>query len=297
MKNTRSLAALVVTAVVPALALAQQKEVDELLAADRAFSAASAKVDIVAGLTPMFSNKVIMPVPGPAAKFAEGIDSVAAALKANPNNVGVKVEWTPVRGGVSADGQHGFTFGYMTVHRPDGSDVPAKYLSYWIRENGSWKVAAYKRAGRQPGEVSTVLMAPSLPAKMLAPSTDVAAVAAFSKSLSDAEQSFSDEAGVIGLSAAFLKYGRPDAMNMGRLPGFTIGNDAISKSVEPPEQVGKPSPLSWKSDYTVMVASSGDLGVSIGWIHQKSDPSATGFPFFTIWRRDNPAAPWRYIAE
>jgi hypothetical protein len=284
----------------PALAFAQQKEVDELLAADRTFAAASAKVDIVAGLTPMFAKKIIMPVPGTPttpAKFAEGIDQVVDALKANKANEGAKLEWTPVRGGVSADGQHGFTFGYMTVHRTDGSDVPAKYLSYWIRENGAWKVAAYKRAGRQPGEVSNALMAPSLPASMVAPSTDVATVAAFRKSLSDAEQTFSDEAGVIGLSAAFLKYGRADAMNMGRLPGFTIGNEAISKSVEPPDQVGKPSPLTWKSDYTVMIASSGDLGVSIGWIHQKAEPNAAGFPFFTIWRRDNPSAPWRYIAE
>lgn len=293
MKN-RFLAALGMTVFVPALAFAQQKEVDELLAADRAYSAAAAKVDIIAGLTPMFSREVIMPVPGPAAKFAKGIDSVVASIKANPNNAGAKVEWTPVRGGISADGQHGFTFGYMTIHRPDGSDVPAKYLSYWTKENSAWKVAAYKRSGRPAGEVSTDLMAPSLPTKMVAPS---AQVAAFSQSLSDAEQSFSGEASVIGLSAAFLKYGRPDAMNMGRLPGFTIGAEAISKSVEPPDQVAKPSPLVWKSDYAVIVASSGDLGVSIGWIHLKSEPNATGIPFFTIWRRDNPAAPWRYIAE
>ena len=283
--------------ILPGFANAQQKEVDELLAADRAYSAASAKVDIIAGLAPMFSKKVVMPVPGPAPKFADGIDSVVAALKANKNNDGVKLEWTPVRGGISGDGQHGFTFGYMTAHKPDGTDVPLKYLAYWIKENGSWKVAAYKRAGRQPGEVSTALMAPSLPEKLTKPTTDPSTVAAFSKSVADAEQSFSDEAGQIGLTAAFLKYGRPDAMNMGRLPSFTIGNEAISKSVEPPDQVGKPSPLIWKSDYTVMVASSGDLGISIGWIHQKSDPSAPGFPFFTIWRRENPAAPWRYIAE
>jgi hypothetical protein len=288
---------IVAALVIPALATAQQKEVDELIAADRAYSAASAKVDIIAGLTPMFSKKVNMPVPGPAPKFAEGIDSVVAALRANRNNDGVKLDWTPVRGGISADGQHGFTFGYMTIHRPDGSEVPAKYLSYWIKENGAWKVAAYKRAGRAPGEVATTLMAPSLPEKMTKPSADVASVAEFSKSLGDAEQSFSDEAGQIGLTAAFLKFGRADAMNMGRLPAFTIGNETISKSVEPPDQAGKPSPLVWKSDYTVMVASSGDLGVSIGWIHQKSDPAAPGFPFFTIWRRDNPTAPWRYIAE
>jgi ketosteroid isomerase-like protein len=281
----------------PTLANAQQKEVDELLAADRAYAAAAAKVDIIAGLTPMFSKKVIMPVPGAAPKFADGIDSVVAALKANKNNDGVKLEWTPVRGGISADGQHGFTFGYMTVHKPDGTDAPAKYLSYWIKEGAEWKVAAYKRAGRAAGEVSTELMAPSLPAKMVAPSADAAMVANYSKSLGDAEQSFSDEAVVIGLGAAFRKYGRADAMNMGPIAAFTIGNEAISRTVEPPENAGKPSPVFWKSDHALMVASSGDLGISIGWIHRVAEPNGATFPFFTIWRRDNPTAPWRYIAE
>lgn len=284
--------------ILPALAAAQQKQVDELLAADRAYSAASARVEIIAGLTPMFSTKVIMPVPATPtspARFADGLDQVVEALKANKSNEGAKLEWTPVRGGISADGQHGFTFGYMTIHRTDGSSVPAKYLSYWIKEAGAWKVAAYKRSSRPAGEVSTALMAPSIPQVMAAPSTDVNTVAAFSKSLSDAEQAFSDEAGVIGLGPAFLKFGSADAMNIGREAAFTLGNEAISKSVDPGGT--GPSQLVWKSDRTVMVASSGDLGVSIGWIHQKSDPTGPGSPFFTIWRRDHPTAPWRYIAE
>lgn len=292
--TSNSLAVLAM-ATVPALAFAQQKEVDALLAADRAYSTASAKVDIISGLTPMFSAKVIMPVPGAAPRFAEGIDQVVAALKANPANTGARLEWTPIRGGISADAQHGFTFGYMTIHRADGTDAPAKYLSYWIRENGKWKVAAYKRAGRPAGEVSMAPMAPSVPAKLVTPSSDPATAAAFSKSLADAEQTFSDRASVIGLGPAFLEFGRADAMNIGREAAFTFGNEAISKSVDPGNT--GPSQLAWKSDQAVMVASSGDLGVSIGWIHQKADPKAPGFPFFTIWRRDSPTAPWRYIAE
>src|ERR1043165_1531481 len=179
--------ALMAAVLLPAAGAAQQKEVDELLAADRAYAAASAKTDIIAGLTPMFSKKVVMPVPSPTSpKFADGLDQVIEALKANRNNEGVRLEWTPVRGGISADGQHGFTFGYMTIHRPDGSSVRAKCLSYWIKEGGAWKVAAYKRSGRPAGEVSTALMAPSIPQVMAAPSTDVATLAAFSKSLGDA---------------------------------------------------------------------------------------------------------------
>ena len=280
----------------PALASAQKAEVESLLAADRGFSVAASMTDVVSGLTPMFAKKVIMPMPGPAPKFAEGVDQVVDVLKANPANAGAKLEWTPIRGGVSADGQHGFTFGYMTIHRADGTDAPAKYLSYWIREDGAWKVAAYKRSGRPAGEVVMSLMEPSLPARMVPPTTDAEQIASFEKSLAAAEQAFSDEAAVIGLGPAFEKFGRADAMNIGRQPAFTIGNVDIAQSVGGPSPTA-PSPLAWKSDYRVIVASSGDLGISIGWIHQKANPNAPGIPFFTIWKRDSIDSPWRYIAE
>jgi ketosteroid isomerase-like protein len=285
---------LLVSLVAVSSATAQRSAVDSLLAADRAYSAASAKTDVVSGLTAMFSPKVIMPTP--ARQFASGIDKVSEALRANPANAQSKIEWTPIRGGISADGQHGFTFGYMTLYNPDGTESPLKYLAYWVKENGAWKVAAYKRNRRPPGEVSTALMAPSLPARMTPPTKDVAAVAKFSESLAAAEQSFSDEAGVIGLGPAFEKYGSSDAMNMGPAAAFTFSNVEIAKGVGGPTP-NVPSPLVWKSDYSVIVASSGDLGVSIGYIRQKADPAAPPSPFFTIWRRESPTAPWKYIAE
>jgi hypothetical protein len=51
----------------------------------------------------------------------------------------------------------------------------------------------------------------------------------------------------------------------------------------------------------VIVAASGDLGVTIGMIRPNA-PGADGkpqppIPFFTIWRRDGLNGPWRYIAE
>ena len=282
--------------VVPAIAVAQQNEVDQLLAADRAYSAASAKTDLISGLTAMFSPNVIMPVPGPAAKFAEGVGAVTEVLRANPANAQSKAEWTPIRGGISADGQHGFTFGYMTIHRGDGTDAAAKYLAYWIRENGAWKVAAYKRAGRPAGEVSLTLMAPSLPGGMVKPTTDSSIIAGLAASLAAAEKAFSDEAAVIGLGPAFEKFGRPDAMNIGREASFTFGNVAIAKSVAGPKPT-EPSPLVWGADYRAIVASSGDLGVSIGFIRNTAAPWGPPIPFFTIWRRESPTAPWRYVAE
>ncbi|MDP2955346.1 MAG: hypothetical protein Q8N53_02905 [Longimicrobiales bacterium] len=60
------------------------------------------------------------------------------------------------------------------------------------------------------------------------------------------------------------------------------------------------SAVSWGADW-VLVASSGDLGVTFGWI-RLNQPLADGTlpparPFFTIWRRAGPTEPWRYIAE
>jgi hypothetical protein len=290
----RTLIALLLAA--PAALGAQQEQADALLAADRAYSIASAKTDLVSGLTAMFSRGVIMPVPGTAARFAEGITAVTEALRANPANAQSKTEWVPVRAGISADGQHGFTFGYMTIRRGDGTDAPAKYLAYWVKEDGTWRVAAYKRSGRPAGEVSLALMPASLPARMVPPITDSTIVSGFAATLAAAEKAFSDEAAIIGLGPAFEKYGRPDAMNMGREASFTFGNVEIGKGVGGPTPT-QPSTLAWGADYRVMVASSGDLGVSIGFIRNKADPSAPPFPFFTIWRRDSPTAPWRYVAE
>ena len=60
------------------------------------------------------------------------------------------------------------------------------------------------------------------------------------------------------------------------------------------------APVSWAPDHGVIVASSGDLGVTIGTI-VTNEPDSTGarqsFPFFTVWRRPSPDQPWRYVAE
>ena len=54
------------------------------------------------------------------------------------------------------------------------------------------------------------------------------------------------------------------------------------------------SSVSWNCE-TCIVASSGDLGVSIGYIRSNADPKAPPSPFFTIWRKV--AGGWKYVAE
>ena len=272
---------------------------DELLAADVAASAASAKTTAIPGLTAMFAQDVIMQAP--AVGFARGIAAATEALKANPDNEAGKVEWTPVRSGISADGLHGFTFGYMTLRRPDNTTVPIKYLAYWVKRDGRWQVAAYKRRLRAAGEVSLTVMTPSTPEKLVPSPSDPAARASFVESLTAAEKAFSDEAQKIGIGAAFTKYGLPDAMNMGGPdePGFVMGADAIGKSVGAGQPTNS-SAVNWSAE-SAIVAASGDLGVTFGFIRQNApdaaSPAPAAVPFFTIWRRSSPTAPWRYIAE
>ena len=98
-------------------------------------------------------------------------------------------------------------------------------------------------------------------------------------------------------------------MNMGSpaAPDFVHGNAAIADFVST-GLAPTASPFTWSAD-DALAASSGDLGVTFGIIHQNGapagaqagapagEPAAAGYAFFTIWRRESPAAPWKYIAE
>ena len=269
---------------------------DEILTADRAFAAAAGDAGLIEALDDMFSANVIVPAPG--GTFLRGKEQVVEALRANPANAGARAGWEPIRAGVSADGLHGFTFGYMTAQGADTTQAHFKYMTYWERQPDGWRARAWKRAPREAFEVPAAAMEPSLPPALVAPETDSDAIRAHEASLAEAERAFSHDAQAIGLSAAFARYGSPDAVNMGPRSGpYVVGAETIGRMVgagEPAEG----SSVSWAPDEAVIVASSGDLGITFGRI-RSNDPSSESppFPFFTVWRRASPDAPWRYVAE
>lgn len=298
--SLRTALVLSMSLVVPSLAApdAPQAAVEGLLAADRAASANAATRTVVPALTPMFRPDVVMP--GPPANLYRGLDAVTAFLAASPD-AAARLSWAPIRGGVSADGQHGFTFGFMTLTRPDGTTAPLKYMAYWTKDGDGWRVAGYKRARRPEGPASTAMMPPVLPAALVAPKTDTAWLDAQRTSLVAAERAFSDDAQTIGLGPAFAKYGAATAVNMGgpSQASFVVGAEAIATLVGAGAP-GPRSPVEWSTDIG-LVASSGDLGISFGFIraHEKNADGSPRppSPFFTIWQRTSPAAAWRYIAE
>lgn len=274
-----------------------QQAVDQLLATDRDAGAAGTNTTVVPALTSMFAPDVIMQGP---TGMVRGLAAATEALKANPANATATLTWAPVRGGVSGDGQQGFTFGYMTLRPAAGAPVPLKYLAYWVKREGQWRVAAYKRRARPAGDVSTTLLSPVIPAAMVPATTDTALIGGHRASVIAAEQAFSDEAQRIGLGAAFTKHGWPEAMNMGGQADveFVIGNVLIGRNIGQGSPTDS-SPVFWSADEAI-VASSGDLGVTFGLIRSQAQPGSAGSPpppqpFFTVWRKVNGV--WKYIAE
>jgi ketosteroid isomerase-like protein len=271
---------------------------ESLMEADRSFAARASRSDMVTAMSAMFADGVIMPAP--AGVFAMGKNAVIVALRASPDAATSRVSWTPVRAGVSSDGEHGFTIGYMTQRKADSSRVALKYMAYWVRDRGIWRVVAYKRARADGPPPDTSRMAPVLPFLITRVPQDAAAMTALRRDLMAAEKAFSDEAQTIGLGNAFGKFGREDAVNMGgpASPTFLVGASSIAKLVGGADM--NASPVTWNAD-TAFVASSGDLGITFGVIRRKNlppgEPAQPGSSFFTIWMRADAKSPWRYVAE
>jgi ketosteroid isomerase-like protein len=287
---------MLVPAVIPAQIATPAKIADELLAADRAYSAASAKSDLVSGIAALLAADVAMPAPG---GLVYGSQKAIEALKSNPANTGARMEWTPARVALSADGRHGFTAGFMTIHRADGSDASGKYLAYWEKQADGWKALAYKRnvAKAAPPAIEVSYL---LPKQIVAAKRDAGAIERDRKSLANAERSFSADAQTMGLGAAFKKYGSAEAINLGgpdRLV-FVRGNEQIAAMVGE-GLAPNASPVKWWPEKAI-VAASGDFGVTIGYIvRNERGPDGRalpGQPFFTIWQKDASGA-WKYVAE
>lgn len=272
-----------------------QAAVDSLLEVDRGYARAAGDTNAITALAAMFAPDVFLRAPGD--QLTEGKERAIEALRANAVNLHARLSWQPVRGGISADGQHGFTYGYMEARNPDSSVTHLKYLSYWVRAAEGWKVRAYRRAPRAAAVAATML-APAVPPRMVAVTTDSAIVRRYAQELDRAERAFSDEAQRIGVGRAFVAHGSADAMNFGGPTdtNFVISAAAIGGGMGFDDSTTG-SPLSWAPDH-VVVASSGDLGVTIGFIDQ-NDPTAMPrrFPFFTVWRRESPSGRWLYVAE
>lgn len=221
-----------------------------------------------------------------------GRAAALAALKANPGNHGKSASWRSIKSGISGDGTHGFTLGYLDIEGADPKTAHRRYLAYWVKGEQGWRVAALKQALRQPGEAEIAGLPVSIPVWPGKAADPVTARA----SLIAAEKAFSDRAQTAGVGPAFTENGRSDAINNAP-PGVLVGPAAIGAAVSQGES--GPASINWSAD-DALIAPSGDLGITFGTIRTNAPPpegQPASVPFFTIWMRDGPDRPWRYVAE
>lgn len=266
-----------------------------LLAADRAFAIASASTDLISGITGMLADSVTVIALG---ELFHGVPAAREALGRNPDNAKSTYKWTPLQGDVSNDGQVGYTMGFTTWKKPVGSEAPGKYVAFWTKQRGAWKVLVYKRVARGAGNVATAEeAAPVKPAAKNATYSSADSIR-FAKELDAAERAFSDESAIIGLGKAFTKNSALDAHHTGG------GNDAdfrrgpadigagISAGGEPP--LGS---INWKPE-VVHVAKSGDVGITFGYINIAAPGApARRVSYLTVWKRNTVTDPWKLAIE
>lgn len=291
------LSALAIAACIPvanihAQSLAAQRAA--LLAADRKLGSSGNAPDAVAAISAQFADSVSFISLG---QIFHGVSAAREALGRNPDNAKSTVTWAPIQGDVSADGKVGYTLGYLTLKMPNGKETPGKYVSYWIKERGAWRVLVYKRAGRAPGALPAEEAAPVKPALKAAKNT-AADSTRFAQELDRAERNFSDEAGKIGLGPAFTKNAADDAHHVGgptdaqfRRGPANIGA-GVAAGGEPP--LGS---VTWAPN-VVYVANSGDLGITFGYITIAAPGSASRkVSYLTIWKRNSVTDKWKLAAE
>lgn len=271
----------------------REQAIDSLLAADRAWAqdaATQSFPDAVAGA--LADDAFVMLARG---RSAQGPAAVRAALAAES---GSHASWFPAWAGVSADGTQGFTLGYLEVTPAQGAPLPGKYLAYWRREAGGWRVVAYKRRPRAAGDVPREMAPPLVPTDATG---DAPALAEIEAGVAARERAFSDAAQRSSLADAFARFGHARAVNMGGPAdaAMVVGPAAIARAVSGGEQATGSS-VSWSSD-RIVAAASGDLALSIGMLRLNEAPKEAGvpreFPFFTVWYRAGGEGDWLYVAE
>ena len=263
---------------------------DSLLAADRAWAALGDQTNLVEALTAPMAPDGIFLAPVPSTGFLRGPDQVRDALNANAANKTSKWHSMVIRADVSSDGQQGYTYGYSEQVLATGAVLPGKYLAYWARQtDGTWKMAAYKRQARAAGAVSLTPPAgfetPTSRHRRYYPNTEPDAEL---QALFAVDVAFSDAAQLNGADA-FAAYAAPDGAQTGgnAFASWIFGPDAIRAS-RPAEPFG----ATWKPELGT-VATSGDLGFTIGFIYQGT---AIVSKYFTVWQKQ-PNGRWLYVAD
>lgn len=279
MKNYLTIGA-IVALLIPTAAQAQSKMVQQVVAAETAFSSQSAQTSIEAAL---LGNSTATSLATDNGKLANAQN----VWRSRPSKPGRKMTWYPVLADAAQSGDLGYTTGPWTQFQNGRPESAGEYVTVWRKQlDGKWKFAVnmnIERIGAAPAlpaEVPQPKLMPAVAVPSIAPSNIVLdvdskfAAAELMKPGATYQQSLSAEARLYrpGLS---MMHGAAAVANMKNLDAgyLFVAN-------------------------TGYLAAAGDLGYVVGSLHRPASgkhPEENG-TYLRIWRREADAG-WRIVLE
>jgi ketosteroid isomerase-like protein len=205
----------------------------------------------------------------------------------------------PLGGGISRDGQGGYTFGVTTTALPNVDGPPTvrsdRYAAFWRRDrDGVWRIVAYAEIGGAPVASTVQIPSADLPPSLVIPRGRRSDAA---RQVRQADSAFALLADLQGTGIAFASYVAPQGVVFSG-PEIVIGTDAVRALFDEQQRAG--GTLNWRPVYADAV-NSGDLGFSIGeYVFTGRGANGTVVQRFgkylTIWKK-LPGGEWRFVVD
>jgi ketosteroid isomerase-like protein len=225
------------------------------------------------------------------------LEGRAAIRRAIADTAEGRVERTPLIAALSSDGSHGYTAGRAVGHAAAGGvAVHTKYLAYWRKDDGRWRLWAYVENPSPPAPDSV----PPLAARAHASGGGAGSRGTTaSDPLLAADAEFSARSAARGAGPAFGEFAEPAALLLlGAGRHMIWGDSAIAGFI------GSAIPATDRLTWTPRaghIAPGGDLGFTVGDAVYRHLPASGGeqlsyTKYLTVWRRQ-PDGRWRYAAD
>jgi ketosteroid isomerase-like protein len=271
------------------LTAAQLAARNTLLSADSALSLAASR-SLHDALAAGAADSIVMLMPAlpiivGRANVLDAIDSLNAVTNRT-------MSWRPIRAELSADGTRGYSYGYgRRVASTDTltSVAPIQYLSFWRRDAGAWKLAAWMVSAGGADAPATAPPACAHPGPPTYYSTsDSDAIA----TVRSADLDFSARSVKSGAGAAFAEFIAADGASIGTgSTEITCGRDAVAQALQP---LG-PGVLTWEPR-VADAAPSGDLAFTSGDATIRGEQGLAYSKYLTVWKR-SANGKWYFVAD
>jgi ketosteroid isomerase-like protein len=268
---------------------------DALLRADLGRADSVARHGYPDGLSGLFTDDVAYLRGG--LPIVLGRTAARAIVAAESLGDRASVRWQPVRAEASSDGRSGYSYGYaiFTAVQPTITSVRIdRYIAFWRREAGGWRIAGYAETYGTP---PTPLALPAAAEPAAVKDTPMPRARGALEAIRSADADFSRDAGRLGTGEAFGRYAAEDAQIFSGPGEFVTGPAAITHSFGP---TTTRNTLVWHPVHGE-VSAAGDLGFTVGnavFTGERGDgaPLVSYSKYMTVWRKQRDGS-WRYVVD